>query len=74
MKKRVPKVVEMGSSFIQNIVTSNEFNIKLSSVYLMGYCLGGQKKILIKISTKLIIDNNFRSHSWKCCKEFERNE
>lgn len=38
---RVPKVIEMMSSFIQNIIDSNELRIELSSIFLAGFCLGG---------------------------------
>lgn len=40
LNNRVPRVVEMATTFIRNIVNSNEFNITLSSVYLSGFCLG----------------------------------
>ncbi|XP_031628571.1 phospholipase A1-like [Contarinia nasturtii] len=41
LKKRLPKVVNMMTTFIQNIVDSSDFKINLSSVYLTGFCLGG---------------------------------
>lgn len=31
----------MATAFIQNIIDSDELNIKLSNVHLSGYCLGG---------------------------------
>ncbi|XP_031628410.1 uncharacterized protein LOC116344132 [Contarinia nasturtii] len=41
LEHRLPKVVDMVSTMISNIVDSKHFNIKLSTVYLTGFCLGG---------------------------------
>ncbi|XP_031628544.1 probable phospholipase A1 magnifin isoform X2 [Contarinia nasturtii] len=41
IKNRLPAVVDMSASFIQNIVDSPKLKIKLSTVYLSGFCLGG---------------------------------
>ncbi|XP_031628312.1 phospholipase A1 member A-like [Contarinia nasturtii] len=41
INNRIPRVIEMMTTFIENIVDSNEFSIKLSSIYLTGFCLGG---------------------------------
>ncbi|XP_031628521.1 uncharacterized protein LOC116344212 [Contarinia nasturtii] len=38
---RIPKVVEMASTFIRHIVDSTDIKINLSGVYLTGFCLGG---------------------------------
>ncbi|XP_031628742.1 uncharacterized protein LOC116344378 [Contarinia nasturtii] len=64
LKYRVPRVVEMATSFIQNIVDANDFQINLSSVYLSGYCLGGHIAGNVGLALKNIYNGQMVPAVW----------
>ncbi|XP_031628427.1 uncharacterized protein LOC116344144 [Contarinia nasturtii] len=64
VENRVPNVVDMATSFIQNIVDSKEFKIKLASVYLNGYCLGGHIAGNVGHALKKIYNGQMVSAIW----------
>ncbi|XP_031628597.1 phospholipase A1-like [Contarinia nasturtii] len=64
LDKRIPRVVEMASSFIQNIVDSKHFKITLSSVYLTGFCLGGHVAGMVGNKLREIYKGHMVSAVW----------
>lgn len=64
IENRIPRVVEMMSTFIKNIVDSSEFRIKLSSVYLSGYSLGGHIAGMIGHKIKMNRDGQMVAAVW----------
>lgn len=67
LKNRIPKVVEMMTTFIQNIVDSLDFKINLSTVYLTGYSLGGHLAGMVGRSLKEIYNGDMVPAIW--CKK-----
>ncbi|XP_031628551.1 uncharacterized protein LOC116344236 [Contarinia nasturtii] len=64
LKNRTPRVVEMATSFIQNIIDSSEFPINLSTVYLSGYCLGGHIAGNVGLALKKIYNGQMVPTIW----------
>ncbi|XP_031628515.1 phospholipase A1-like isoform X2 [Contarinia nasturtii] len=65
LKNRLPKVVDMSTSFIQNIVDSNHFKIKFSSVYLSGFSLVGHVAGNVGLELQGIYDGKMVPAIWE---------
>ncbi|XP_031639301.1 uncharacterized protein LOC116351348 isoform X2 [Contarinia nasturtii] len=60
----VPRIVLIGTNFIKNIVDSDDFNIKLSTVYLSGYSLGGHISGMIGHRLKEVYNGEMVEAIW----------
>ncbi|XP_031639283.1 uncharacterized protein LOC116351335 [Contarinia nasturtii] len=60
----LPQKIRIGLNFIKNIVDSDEFKIKLSTVYLTGFSLGGHIAGMIGHELKKIYNGKMVAAVW----------
>lgn len=62
---RLPKVVDMAATFIQNIILSPIFKIsELRSVYFTGFCLGGHMSANVAVRLKEMFRGQMAGAVW----------